>query len=607
MKLHFHSIELHNFKGIVGDLRFAFHAECGFYFVQGINKKEPRLGANGVGKSTIFVDAPYWVLTGKTILSQRPGALVENWDNKKNVSGKLVLELDGIDYIVERGRNPSGLTLNGRTVQQADIDKLLPLSDEALRRTLLLGQRSSLFLDLRPEDKSRLFSETLDLNRWLVAADKAGDRIREQDRRATVLRRDIAELTGTINQIRDMHEQAVQQEETFATTRGEKVTALVEQAVDLAAAIVTNKDALRDARNALNSLPAANNPDSLEALRIEDRLGRRTLGEHEADLRSIRREELQTSLQIDKYKESKLCPECGQAVTEEHIGEKLVALEIKRQELAEQGDNAARDANQLSHSLANIALRISDLEKHMKQAIEIKNEIALLESGERAQQRENERLAIEIQAVKESTNPFTAICNDLEAKYDIEKAKQTEKLKEEKAIDEHIEILKFWQKGFKDIRLELIDSTLLELELATNRNALALGLDGWRIEFSTERETKGGSLSQAFTVLLYPPGQDTSVDWAAFSGGEAQRWHLAVTCGLSEVLLRRAGIEPDTEIYDEVTSYISAEGIENVLDFLRQRALDLNRKIYLIDHHVGVGDFTSTVQIVKDGSGIHIN
>jgi hypothetical protein len=56
-----------------------------------------------------------------------------------------------------------------------------------------------------------------------------------------------------------------------------------------------------------------------------------------------------------------------------------------------------------------------------------------------------------------------------------------------------------------------------------------------------------------------------------------------------------------------VTSYISAEGIENVLDFLRQRALDLNRKIYLIDHHVGVGDFTSTVQIVKDGSGIHIN
>jgi hypothetical protein len=51
MKLHFHSIELHNFKGIVGDLRFAFHAECGFYFVQGVNKKEPRLGANGVGKA----------------------------------------------------------------------------------------------------------------------------------------------------------------------------------------------------------------------------------------------------------------------------------------------------------------------------------------------------------------------------------------------------------------------------------------------------------------------------------------------------------------------------------------------------------------------------
>src|SRR3954465_4081706 len=139
MKLSFVSIELRNFKGIVGDLIWKFHEEPGFYFVHGENKKEPRLGGNGVGKSTLFVDAPYWVLTGKTILSQRPGALVENWNDDTGTKGVLHIKLDAADYIIERGRNPSILTLNGSTVQQVEIDRLLPLSDAALRRTLLLG------------------------------------------------------------------------------------------------------------------------------------------------------------------------------------------------------------------------------------------------------------------------------------------------------------------------------------------------------------------------------------------------------------------------------------------------------------------------------------
>jgi len=200
MRLSFVTIGLYNFKGIVGELTWKFHDHPGLYFVHGENKKEPRLGGNGVGKSTLFVDAPYWILTGKTVLSQRPGALVENWDNGTGTKGVLHIKLDDDDYIIERGRNPSILTLNGTVIQQAEIDKLLPLSDAALRRTLLLGQRGSLFLDLRPEDKSRLFSETLDLDRWLRASDHASDQVKTLDRSLTLLRSDLA---GSKARIRD--------------------------------------------------------------------------------------------------------------------------------------------------------------------------------------------------------------------------------------------------------------------------------------------------------------------------------------------------------------------------------------------------------------------
>jgi DNA repair exonuclease SbcCD ATPase subunit len=603
MKLLFNRIELHNFKGIVGTLRFNFYDQPGFYFIQGINKKEPRLGANGVGKSTIFLDGPYWVLTGKTILSQRPGALVENWNDNKNVSGKLNLTLAGIEYVIERGRNPSVLTLNGTIVQQSEIDNLLPLSDAALRRTLLLGQRSSLFLDLRPEDKSRLFSETLDLDRWLVAADKAGEKIREQDRKAMMLRQDIARYAGIIDQIRDQHEAAAKQEEEFEDAKALKIADISAQLEKQSELVNTTRTSLQDARQALSSLPK-DSTDKLKQLRDDENQARRSLSVAESELRIVRREEQQVKDKIVAYRDF-TCPECGQTI--DNPTNKISELQAQAKELAKRGDEHAASANGLSETLATITRRIEDLQKFETQDIEIKSEINMLDRVLTNEVRVHFRMNQELAAIMNEENQFTALCNDLEETYEATKAKHATIVLEEETINHEIEIYRFWQKGFRDIRLELIDSTLLELELATNRNAQALGLEDWRIAFSTERETKSGSVSQAFTVLLYPPGQASPIDWAAFSGGEAQRWHLAVTCGLSEVLLRRAGIEPDTEIYDEVTSYISSEGIENVLDFLRQRALDLDRKIYLIDHHVGVGDFTNVIQVVKDDTGIHLS
>jgi DNA repair exonuclease SbcCD ATPase subunit len=166
-----------------------------------------------------MIDAPYWILTGKTVLSQRPGALVENWEGSKNTKGTLHIKLDDFDYTIVRGRNPSVLTLNGDTVSQDKIDELLPLSDAALRRTLLLGQRSSLFLDLRPEDKSRLFSETLDLDRWLKASDRAGEAIRTLDRTLHGVKAANASAESLLDMLKDQHDEASNKEERFGADK----------------------------------------------------------------------------------------------------------------------------------------------------------------------------------------------------------------------------------------------------------------------------------------------------------------------------------------------------------------------------------------------------
>lgn len=612
MRLSFVSIELANFKGIVGKLFWKFHEQPGFYFVRGENKKEPRLGGNGTGKTSICTDAPYWILTGKTILSQRPGALIETWGGNKIVEGKLHIKLDEQDYHITRGRNPNILTLNESTVTQTEIDKLLPLSDAALRRTLLLGQRSPLFLDLRPEDKARLFSETLDLDRWLRASDRAGEQAKTLDRDLILLRGDLSGAKSRSALLRDQHDAAMTKEEAFKTDQVSRVAAITQELTkqqDMAKSVT---DTLREARAALSTLSvpgAAIGEDPIQRLaqaRQEEGLKRRKLGTIEANLRSIRINQQEAKTQLDAYKTEGVCPECGQLVSDEHIEQKRAGLHMRIITASELGDQFAAEANALDMELLGITQAIRGLEQETKQNEVIKHEIDILMMKEANMTRSCENLLRDQEKVANEKNPFTAICDDLEERYKQEK-EQIIKLEEKyKTVESEVEVYKFWQKGFKDIRLELIDMTLLELELTTNRNAQALGLEDWKIAFSTERETKSGSLSQAFTVLLYPPGQQEPIDWTAFSGGESQRWHIAVTCGLSEVLLNRAGIEPDIEVYDEVTNYISHEGIEDVLEFLKQRSIELGRKIYLIDHHVGVGDFTDVVKIVKDDDGIRI-
>jgi DNA repair exonuclease SbcCD ATPase subunit len=161
----------------------------------------------------------------------------------------------------------------------------------------------------------------------------------------------------------------------------------------------------------------------------------------------------------------------------------------------------------------------------------------------------------------------------------------------------------YWAGAFKEIRLELIDAVLTELSLAATQHAEALGLSGWRIAFATERETKSGSLSAVFNVLLYPD-QDEPIRFEAYSGGESQRLQLAIAFGLSEIVLARAGVTVNLAAFDEPTRGLSAEGVEALLEHLADRAKTLKQTVYVIEHHsLERGAFDQTLLVRKTAAG----
>lgn len=63
----------------------------------------------------------------------------------------------------------------------------------------------------------------------------------------------------------------------------------------------------------------------------------------------------------------------------------------------------------------------------------------------------------------------------------------------------------------------------------------------------------------------------------------------------------------DIEVFDEPTQFLSAEGIDDLLDNLRARAEAYNKSIYLCDHRaLAYGSFVEVLGVTKTAEGSSI-
>lgn len=598
-----------NFRAVKGTVEIDFDQPPGLYFIAGRNESQPRLGANDAGKSTLFCEALSWLLQSRTSRSNRPGGDIVNWYADGNAAGVTgVFLLDGVTHTIERYRNPSRLSLDGRTVEQRDIDQLLPLSDTALRRTLLIDQFGTMFLGLRPEDKSRIFSETLQLDKWIRASDNASDRIKEIERAIRMLEVDLAATVATLAEVIDQREAAVIREEHFENERVKAVARLKQEVADAAAKRAKSEEVLNTAR-----VKQAEFGDGTEMREFNDYAATerrliRTLAGGDQIVTSHDSEITRLETELKKYTKAKgVCPACGQQVTEEHIAEKAAVIrrQIQREKVKRQEESTGAD--KVREELKAVQVMIAQLQESLTGYRGAQADVSVAAGQAISDTREWNHLRKLLAEATKEENPFTDQCDKLDARMKELKVIRHNQRRDLNKARAEAEIYQFWQRGFREIRLDQIDTTLVELELAANRHSESLGLENWEIQFATERETASGSVSHKFTVFLFPPGQQNPVDWENYAGGVSQRWQLAVTSALSEILLARAGINTDFEILDEPTTHLSQEGIEDLIECLKTRARELNRRIYLIDHHaLPLGSFDGSITVVRSPDGVRL-
>jgi DNA repair exonuclease SbcCD ATPase subunit len=608
MKLTFDRLDFENFMSFVGKHSLDFNEHgVGLHFLRGKNEKEPRLAANDAGKSTLW-SAFLWCMTGRTTNALK-GKDVHPWFGKGSTNVSLHFKTDKDNHVIERS---DGIKLDGKIVDQARIDALLQMNHEVILHTILLGQGKPLFFDLEPRKKMELFSEVLDLDRWDERAKRASEKTTELSNKhlekTGELRSVNMTLDGVIKNLVAVKEKATtwtdDQQATLEKERTEldKTRKLYKQVNDNRTKADLTYDGTMVEVKALRKEIEGYVAKMLELSKDADIVGMEVL-------KSERKKLMET---LREFGEGDHCPTCGQTV--------------KGTDFYKHKNKLVKQIGDLSDRIAPVHEKLTQTQKRFDEikALMIKQQYYLKKLEEKAEEAEH---IVRVSTTDEAR--LQALVHSLQASIDKalnevspyeeqlqqlrrQKTKLTARLKElddeMTSIEARMERTKFWVKGFKDVRLYIIEEVIAELEMATNAILPEVGLDGWEVSYDIEKETKSGTIQRGLNVLIMSPSNRSPVPWAVWGGGVGQRLRLVSALALGEVLLNHASVTPNIEILDEPTRSLSAPGVRDLCEYLATRAETLGKQVWLIDHMARESSqFESVVTVVKDKKGSHIS
>jgi DNA repair exonuclease SbcCD ATPase subunit len=566
VKIEFTSLEIYEFKAIK-EVVLPLDTS-GVTFVRGKNLDNTRLGPNGVAKSTLW-DAWCWCLFGRTPLGLRNPDVVP-WSGGHPIVVVLAT-IDGRKAAIERSTSPNRLLLDGKEVSQDRLESKLGFNFDLATNTILLAQDKDLFFDRPPREKMDLFSDTLQLDKWDTRSRAATDAADVAQAAVVEYQRQIDATQASINEIKTTLADVRKDAEAWATAaRGRRRDRAKEREVKQS-----------EFERKQKQLNAANLRE--DGAETELRSLNKAMPKLQAELATAKNDQRRLKAMM----ETKICPTCGQPLKKAHpdLGQGIKKI----------------DANVIS-----LTQRVSSSETYMASfqatADSANAEMArLMPEVARLQAQLNELREVE------EVNPHTARIKSLTQR-GMEFATEAIRLGAEKQLAEKlVERNKFWVKGFKDIKLQLISDVLDDLELVTNGLLEEVGLTNWEIRYDIERETKSGTVQRALSVQINSPQSKGWVKWESWSGGEKQRLKVVGSLALSDVLLAAAGVQTNLEILDEPAVYWSSEGVQELCGFLAERARDTHRNIFYIEHNaVESAHFSQVLTVCKGKDGAYL-
>lgn len=619
-------LNIKNFRSIKEDVRLRFnHRNPGVYLITGQNKENPALGSNGVGKSTLF-EALHWLLYGRTSRNIK-GTDIANWDNKKSSTKVLLLVKHGEEMRwIRRMTKPNRLEISNyfkvtpktykwTTVSNQELIELVGLTPIEFQNSVVIPQFGNMLLDLGATQKTELFSQILSLQVW----DEAKVRAKEKSKKLT-WECDAAHAATTAAH------------RTFANSQSE--------ASDARSSVKYHIGRLR---GVLDNIEEFNKtPTSVKALEQEkvELISKHTrcvtisntLDEKLKDIRSLLREEHEKYNALSfEYKNHKAqhqathqrlntltslksgakCSVCNSVMDASHLTKEKKALTSELNVIQKEMDAVNR-------KLLSVAAHYKDREDRERT---IQDRIQTIRDTMNVLYRATSSLDSKLEYAHTKRNQLTTA--EATARADLKNALVFEKnlraarkrdernVEEVKAKQAALEASRgyvdFWIKGFESIRLKILYEVLEAFQFKTNQYLTELGLPEFTVTYNIEKEGKTGTISQGFYVEVSTTGSLDKTPFEGFSGGECERVKIAAAMALIDVVTARKATNFNIEVWDEPCKYLSQDGMDAFISSLSNRAKELNKRIFLIDHNnIAHGSFTGYIMVSKTSSDTHL-
>lgn len=603
-------LSLVNFRSYRGTHEFEFPLSCGLYFLTGINNVE--LGSNGAGKSTLL-DAIVWALYGRTARGLK-GPEVVNWA----ASGcSVTLELTVVTelYTVTRTQRPNSLSLNGRAVDQDELQKHIRLNCEAFLYSVTNTQFGESFLALSPSAKLSLFSDIMGLDFWLEKSDEANKLAKAIE--IDIVNKKVAASKYDAQQL-SLREDIIslkEDETAYAAKHAEDRKQLGQQAKALHNEETKAVLLIDDLTAQASWLP--------DKIKMKEAIVTSIIDNREMQLKIIEghsttkktwfmeREHLQAT--CDKLQTMRQCPRCLQEVDAKHVNKSSASLLYRIKHLELKMERVASDMQQLTKGLIKIKmdLEVAEQATHdlRKELTVIKNKIAVKEATLKTIGPRMDELGERLHKLEREENPYSKMLADKRAKLVAAREALSKANEARYQLEQQYEAVSYWVKGFKRVRLFIIEQAFRTLEVEVNNSLSQLGMSDWQITFDVERENKSGGVTKGFVVFVKSPNNTEPVKWENWSGGETQRLQLAGDLGLANLIMTQNGLVNGFEAYDEPSKHLSPEGMLDLANLLHDRAITENKQIWIVDHSsiTNFGEFEGSITVRKTANGSNIS
>lgn len=606
-----HSIILTNFRAYRGTHEFEFPVDCGLYFFTG--KNNTSLGANGAGKSTLL-DGIVWALYGRTTRGLKANEVI-TWGNPKGCAVTLSLTVGTKRLQIQRTQKPNGLFLGDKVVDQKELEKHIRLNYEAFMYSVINSQFGTSFLSVSPAEKLTLFSDIMNLDFWLKKSDEASKLAKQHEDRIgslqTLINRNEGQLTTVAADIKTLQ----MDEAAFEDERMGKIAEIKQQSLSTYKEVGKLNTAIDKLKAEKSSLMPELKKVNLEASKLEgkrdDYLSEMSKLSGNRTIIVNRIEELKEDIAVLKALGIR-CPTCRQAV---HKGTLEVEVSFIEGEI-KQDEAKIKGVEKLLRTMTEDMIRAKNaISGKVALADEIRDEISELDTKLTLKMAhvknvdsKFDELGLRLHEAEGAKNPHSTMLAAKRASLKDLKAVIAESVATKGQAEVQHEAASFWIKGFKRIRLFIIEQAFRTLEIEVNNCLAQLGMPDWQITFDVERENKSGGVTKGFVVFVKSPANNEPVRWENWSGGETQRLQLAGDLGLANLIMQQAGLTNTIEFYDEPSTHLSPEGMMDLANMLHDRAVSEQKRIWIVDHGsiTNFGEFTGIITARKDGNGSSI-